>query len=308
MDQACLTRMCYDKSHGHPLGGGNYWVENFGQLASKIRANTPRKGQIVLAGEGGGEAWLPHLNAFLTLQVSKERYSGTGSWEPIPFFQAVYHQYGISYGNYSSLLTPPYDELWPKEFAPKNTQQLLDAQFNQQFLMEQARSFVWGMQPTIANYQPFLARERKKEMNYLIDLARVRHKGLKYLLYGTYLRPPELEIPQEEIMISKLSIYAGRTGETVTTYKDTYPILYTGAWQAQDNNVALALASISDEPIPIDLNIRADAYGLPPSGKIHLITANERIFLASYAGGNISADLSLSPRGICLIELIPDIP
>lgn len=120
MDQTCLSRMCYDKSHGHPLGGGNYWINNFAKLENQIRLKTSPKNQPVLAGEGCGEVWLPNLDVFLALQVSKERYAGTGGGEPIPFFQAVYHQYAITYGNYSSLLIPPYDELWPKQYAPTN--------------------------------------------------------------------------------------------------------------------------------------------------------------------------------------------
>ena len=116
-------------------------------------------------------------------------------------------------------LTPPYDELWPKEFAPENPKQLLDKDFNKQFLMEQARSFVWGMQPTIANYQSFLPSERKEEVNYLINLAKVRYRGLKYLLHGEFQRPPEIKFPEEELKASTLSIYAGREEGSVTTFK-----------------------------------------------------------------------------------------
>ncbi len=56
-----------------------------------------------------------------------------GDAETIPFFQAVYHPYGITFGSYSSLVTPPYDELWPEEFAPEKAGQLLDEKFNKQF-------------------------------------------------------------------------------------------------------------------------------------------------------------------------------
>ena len=69
------------------------------------------RGEIVLAGEGCGEAWLPYLDLMLTLQVSRERYSPPNDpWEVIPFFQAVYHPYAVTYGSYSSLTMPPYDE------------------------------------------------------------------------------------------------------------------------------------------------------------------------------------------------------
>src|SRR5699024_6581273 len=104
-----------------------------------------------------------------------------------------------------SLVSPPYDEMWPQEFAPDNTEQPLDEKFNKQFLMEQARSFVWGMQPTIANYHSFLDSERKEEIDYLLDVAKLRYKRLKYLLYGKFLKSPTIDIPEREIDISKLS-------------------------------------------------------------------------------------------------------
>ncbi|MEO6949440.1 MAG: DUF6259 domain-containing protein [Ginsengibacter sp.] len=304
MDQACLNFMCYDKNHGHSIGGGNYWVDNFGRLTNQIRNSASQKNQPILAGEGCGEAWLPYLDAFLTLQVSKERYAGIGEWETIPLFQAVYHQYGITYGNYSSLVIPPYDELWPKKYAPKNPNQLLDEKFNKQFLMEQARSFVWGMQPTIANYQSFLASARKDEINYLLNLARVRNSGLKYLLYGKFLRSPTMVIPKEKIKISKLSIYAGQD-EKVTTFEKEEPLIYSATWKANDGQVGIAIASISDTRIRVNLNFNAHNYELPKSGKIFIIDSNGRKMLNSYSGGIVHVDYSLPSKELCIIEITP---
>src|SRR5690606_32304653 len=150
MDQICLNRRCYDPTHGHSIGGGNYWMQHVAKKDELIRATFPKGGAQALAGEGVGENWLPHLDVFLALQVSKERYAGVHMWQTIPLFQSVYHEYGITFGNYSSLLTPPYDDKWPKDQAPDETETPLDPEFNRQFLMEQARSFVWGMQPMIA--------------------------------------------------------------------------------------------------------------------------------------------------------------
>ena len=181
MDQTCLNVMCYDESHGHDIGGGNYWVENSGKLINQIRSKDFGVKKPIFTGEGSSENWLPHLDAFLTLQASRERYAGVGNTETIPFFQAVFHQYGITFGSYSSLVTPPYDELWPKEYAPVNTEQPLDDIFNKQFLMEQARSFVWGMQPTIANYHSFLVSEKKEEIDYLINIQNRMKETIKKL-------------------------------------------------------------------------------------------------------------------------------
>ena len=305
MDQTCLSYRCYDPAHQHPLGGGNYWVENSGKLSTQIRAQSKGNEAPALAGEGSSESWLPHLDLFLTLQVSKERYAGIGGWETIPLFQAVYHQYAISYGSYSSLLNPPYDDLWPKEFAPEDTLQLLDEKFNGQFMMEQARSFVWGSQPMISNYRSFLETERKPEMEYLSRLVKVRMQGLKYLLYGAYMRMPELSFPEKELNISKLSIYAGRYGNRVTEQQGVFPLIYASAWKANDGTLGIPFAGISDQAFPLKFTLKANEYGLPSSGKVSIIDETGKRFLTSYQKGEVNIEVELPPKGIFIIALEP---
>jgi len=308
MDQACLSYKCFDRSHGHSAGGGNYWVEGFGKLTDQIRSKVSKETEPIFPGEGSGESWIPYLDAFLTLQPSRERYAGVGNSETIPLFQAIYHQYGITYGSYSSLVTPPYDEKWPKEYAPENTEQLLDEAFNKQFLMEQARSFVWGCQPTIANYHSFLNYERKVEIDYLLNIARLRYKALKYLLKGEFCRNPGIEPPVENIKISRLSIYAGRTpGENVKTFNKDVPVLYAGTWKADDNNIGIALASISDNYISVDFNFNSAEYNLPSEGEVYIITNEGKELLNSYTGGSISVKYSMQPRGLCILEIVPSV-
>lgn len=303
MDQACLSALCYDPTHGHPLGGGNYWVPNFTQLTKQIREKTQRKEPYILAGEGGGESWLPTLDAFLTLQVSSERYAGISEKYTIPLFQAVYHEYGITFGNYSSLLYPPYDELWPAKYALKKNNEPLDKSFNQQFLMEQARSFVWGMQPAIANYNNLLKTERKAEIDYLLSLSRLRNKALKYLLYGSFARPPQMVVPQKEIAISKLSIYAGQD-EKVTAFKKSYPTIYSGAWKAADGSVAITLASIQEQPYACKFSLTASDYELKSTGEIYLLNEKGRSRIGNYTGGKINIDIQLESMGLAIIEII----
>lgn len=305
MDQTCLTRMCYDPSHGHPLGGGNYWVPNSGRLSDQIRARVRNGKEISLSGEGVGEAWMPYVDAFLALQVSRERYAGVHGWQAIPFFQVVYHPYALAYGNYSSLLTPPYDALWPAEHRPANMLQPLDTAFNRQFLLEQARSFAWGMQPMIANYKPLLATERKEEIDYLLQLARVRNNSLKYLLYGTYRRAPRMAVPEERFPMSRLSIYAGQK-DKVTAFEQTYPTIYHSAWSAADGTLGIALASVQQRPYAVDMQLKAADYGLGNSGKVYLVHAAGRRELGSYAGGTVKVRFELAPREVCLVEIAPE--
>jgi hypothetical protein len=307
MDVACNNPMCYDKSHDHTVGGGNYWVQNFGRLMEQIHSKVTHNNDPIMAGEGACEAWLPFLDAFLTLEVSNERWWGNASadFEPIPLFQAVYHQYGITYGSYSSLLVPPYDELWPKEYAPENPNKLLNKDFNKQFLMEQARAFVWGMQPTIANYQSFLPLERKEEINYLINLAKVRYQGLKYLLHGKFHRSPEIKFPEEKLNVSILSIYSVRDEGSVTSFKKTCPLIYSGTWKSDDNQLGIALASISDDPFRVNFSFNSNDYNLPSSGNIYIIDIDGKRKLTGYSNSKIKIDFVLPSKGLCIVEIIP---
>ena len=303
MDQACSSLACYDPSHGHPLGGGTYWMEGFKALESDIRQRCAEVKAVGLAGEGCGEAWLPHLDMMLSLQVSLERYASPGMWEPVPLFNAVYHDCSTQYGNYSSLTRPPYDELWPAEFAPKEPLALLDRKFAAQFRMEQARSFVWGQQPTLANFRENQLEERAEEIDYLLRIARLRQAALKYLRDGVFLRPPRIDAPIKEIPISRLSIYAGQQ-DAVQEYTKVVPMVLASAWLAKDGSVGVVLANIADEPTPVSVALTKEDYPLPDAGTVYRIAVDKRMRIVRFAAGAVELEAVLDPRDVRVYEII----
>jgi len=305
MDQACTSLACYDPGHGHPVGGGVYWMQGFRALASDIRARCSARGEpVVLAGEGCGEPWLPYLDLMLSLQVSRERYAAPDGWETIPLFPAVYHPYAVAFGNYSSLTMPPYDDLWPAEFAPREPLKLLDRKYSRQFCLEQARAFVWGQQPTIANFLPSQLRDRAEELDFVLRLARLRHTAAKYLLDGTFLRPPQLRGPAATLDISRLSIYAGRQGG-LTAFQKASPLALAGAWRAPDQQIGVAVASIADEPIRVALDLPLAAWNLPRDTAVYQTDDGARRKLGTLRDVGDSIALDLSPRAAVLLELGP---
>lgn len=302
MDQACLSLPCYDAAHGHPLGGGNYWIDGFRSLTRDIRG---KNDGIALAGEGCGEPWLAYLDLMLTLQVSKERYSGPNDWEPIPFFQAVYGGKAIFYGNYSSLTMPPYDELWPGEFAPKEPLKLLDRKFSTQFRLEQARAFAWGLQPTIANFQPEHLKERESEMRFVIKLARLRRKALKYLQYGTMLRPPVIASPRIEFDLSRLSIYAGQQ-EGLKEFRASHPAVLASAWRAADGSVGIVLVNVSAEDQTLTLNLESADYSLPRNPRVFRLTETDRTPVLGGGDGWRRVEMSVPKEDAQIYEVVPE--
>lgn len=302
MDQAVLSLTCWDPTHGHPVGGGNYWMGGVSALTENIRGRAKAGPELLLAGEGAGEAWLPWLDLMLTLQVSQERYSApTGGWEPIPMFQAAYHAYGITYGSYSSLTMPPYDDLWPDSTAPQEPLKLLDRSFQRQFYLEQARSFVWGLQPTIANFLPSHVQDRATETAYMMRLAKVRSRALDWLQYGTFLRPPKLDVPEVDVHLSRVSIYAAQRGGPQES-DGRYPAAIAGAWRAKDGSVAVALASLLEEPSSVGFTFDAAAYGLARGGKFYRIDESGRTELGSFSPGATPVKLDLPAGGAVVLE------
>jgi hypothetical protein len=240
----------------------------------------------------------------LSLQVSRERFMAASGWETIPFFHAVYHPFAVFYGNYSSLTMPPYDELWPAEFAPAEPLKLLDRKFNRQFCLEQARSFVWGQQPSIANFLPVELTERAEEVDFVIRMARLRSRAVKYLLHGTFLRPPQVRGPSAKLDISRLWVYGGRQGG-LTEYQKTSPLALAAAWSAPDKNVALAVASIAREPIRVALDLPNGGYDLPLDSTVYQMDEKGRRRIGRLRQMGSSIELELPTRAACILELVP---
>jgi hypothetical protein len=258
---------------------------------------------VALAGEGCGEAWLPHLDMMLSLQVSMERYAAPRDWEPIPFFHAVYHDCAVLFGNYSSLTRPPYDELWPAEFAPRERLQLLDQKFSRQFRLEQARALVWGQQPSLANFLPEHLTSRAQEMNFVMSLARLRRAAHKFLHGGLFLRPPISESAVDTIPISRLSIYAGQQ-EAVQEYQKPVPRVLSSAWRATDGSLAIVLANISDEPVSLPIVLAAPDYPLATQGSIRRIQEDGTTEVARYHNGQVEWNVDLDPVDVRIYEFI----
>jgi hypothetical protein len=298
MDQTGVDAACYDPRHGHVVGPGRYWFEGPEALTSTIRRRCSSRGRIALGGEYCVEPVLAAVDMALSLDVGADRSGFTAPpWDVIPFFQAVYHPSTITFGNIAGLVYPPYDERWPPEKAPPTRLALLDRKFSQQFCLEQARTFVWGIQPMIANFRPELFEQRREEMDYLTRLVRVRHRALKYLLHGVWLRPPAFESPRRGIHVASVGTYT-----PLTESKREYSTVLAGAWRAPDGDVGVALASIHDDALALRLPIDFSAYGLGERCSVWRIDAAGRHRLGSLDRSRAFLEIDLPPKAIWVLE------
>jgi hypothetical protein len=195
---------------------------------------------------------------------------------------------------------PPYDDLWPAEFAPKEPLKLLDPKFSRQFCLEQARAFVWGQQPTLANFSTNQLHSRPDEIDYVLRLARLRNRAMKYLLTGTMLRPPVIQVAGEKTPFSRLSIYAGQQGG-LSTFEKEIPLAIGEAWRAPDGRIALVLASIAEKTLPVTIRIPAQDYGLVAGEEIRLLDLENKQAIRTMPGTS-ALRLELPKRGARILE------
>ncbi len=89
---AAAPTLCFDKTHGHPLGGGHWWTEGYWKLLDGIRQAKPADRMITT--ECNGEPYIRFFDGYLTWHW---QYDGQ-----VPAFPAVYggsiQMFGRSFG------------------------------------------------------------------------------------------------------------------------------------------------------------------------------------------------------------------
>ena len=107
--------LCFNPSHGHPLGGGTHWVDGYRALLTPIKRMAAAKG-VFLTMEHSAEPYMDNIDGNL---ICSERFQ-----EEVPSLAAVYSGYTI----YFSSVSHPRDDLAA-------------------FRACQCRDFLWGGQP-----------------------------------------------------------------------------------------------------------------------------------------------------------------
>ncbi len=298
-------QLCFDPQHPHPPGGGNHWCQGYRQLIKRVRRAVQAHPDAMFPTEGSCEAYLDLFDAFLVLDNSFERmgfYDRIGlNWEPVPLFAAVYHDHALHFGSYASLAPPPYDELWPHPQGPVRSHRFDERDFVDAFYAELGRAFVAGAQPMVANVHPEQLEDPRLQPHwrFLRDLVHTRLLAAPFLLYGRWLRPPDLDVPEITVEFLVRGIYTPPDEEHVVRRR--MPAVLASQWVAPDGRRGLALANISDRPHYItwrveDAGAGRRVYRINGRGRIPVGRLNERS--AVYEG-------TIPARAVELIEVGP---
>lgn len=151
--------LCYDKSHGHPLAGGHWWVDGYwqmlGPLQRKIAQVSPDK---MLTTESNAEPYAKYLDAYLMCNSNSDY--------EVPLFPAVYGGKILMFGTYAS-----------------------ENDWNDLTLMalRQGKLFAFGTQLWWSN--PNIV-QNEQATQWLRDLAHLRHRVNEFFVHGQMAAPP----------------------------------------------------------------------------------------------------------------------
>lgn len=273
---AAPASLCHSSEHGHPVGGGYYWTYGYHDLIQRARDIAKMiNPDACLLSESCIEQFIDLFDGFLTLDSSWERagimkHMGQ-NWEPIPMFNAVYHDYAITFGSYASMTgVPPYDDLWPEATRPPEYNKFVtfNDKYPDQFAFELARTLIWGIQPMVANIYPEMIgrNEFEEDMKFLVDVVRFHAKAKDYLIFGKWLPPPKVECPHIFVKMYVRSIYT--KPEMATEFTRDTPSVLSSAWGTEDGRCCVLLVNFTRSSVSAVVRINLAEYGFQTKEKV----------------------------------------
>ncbi|MCC6485768.1 MAG: hypothetical protein IT209_13075 [Armatimonadetes bacterium] len=226
---AAHPERCFATGHGHPPGGGTFWVEGYRRMLDQIRRELPEDKAITT--EEDGECWNDQLDALLLVNTP-----ASAAARPIPIFPAVYSGRAIAFGF--------------QYIAPDDLDRSLP------WRAKMGRAFVWGSQLGWVGVGRIMDPKASTEAEFLRNLSRCRHLAHEFLAEGRFLG--ELQAGGDNPVV---------TGEGSAAFSDaTYPIsmpsVLASVWKSEKGRVGVALANVSDEAHEIALKLPLEAVGI----------------------------------------------
>lgn len=156
---AASARLCFDKSHGHPLGGGSWWLtDGYWPMLESLQAQLPADKMITT--ECNAETYCKWMDGYLSWHFQEQ--------DQIPLFAAVY-------GGQVQTFSRAYR-----------------ANDGLAHRMKAAQSFVFGEQLGWLSANTVLA-DPEVLAPFFRRLCRLRYALLPYMADGEMARPPVLQ-------------------------------------------------------------------------------------------------------------------
>lgn len=156
---AAAPEPCWNESHPHPVGGGDFWYDGYRRLIGKIRNGYLQPGKI-LTSEENSECY---IDLFDMLLVVNTPHNATDC-RIRPVFPMVYSDRVITSGF---------------TYSPLSAEGMTDGDFR----YEITKALLWGSQPGWVDPRYLMSEEAVVEARFLKTLMDFR-RGLHDVIYG----------------------------------------------------------------------------------------------------------------------------
>jgi hypothetical protein len=260
--------LCFDKSHGHPLGGGGWWVDGYRKMLRKVQKVAHGNGRnMIVTTECAAEPFMDGVDAFLTWIKPDDR--------EIPMMTAVYSGYSIYFSS------PAWFEHGDRGW-----------------IMAQGRAFLWGIQNGWMGFELFSPQHAKKAA-YLKEVGKYRIVGKKFLTFGELI---DLVEPTNHIdAITESWPDHGNNPRNATLSS-----VQGSVWKAEDGSLGIFLANYLEKDNTIEFTIDPAKYGVEVSTAGFAITQVKpegNHLLGTALSGVINRTENLGPWELRLLEI-----
>jgi len=263
--------MCFDPSHGHPLGGGSHWVDGYRKMLSRVKELKAPGGQpLFISSENNTDCYMDTVDAFLT-------------WTPrhpneIPLLTAVYNGYTLYFGSNA---------------------QVEDGDFAS-YAMYVGRDILWGTQP---GWMGIDVQSDRAE--YLRKWAQLRHAGKKFFQFGELVGELTPLAAPGKVKGRWRNIHRVEN----IFYDIEIDAVMSSVWKSPEGTLGVVIANFSGEEKTFAYKLKPSRYGvkLPEEGRWK---ANTIAFAGSQSlevneGEEIAREEKLKPWEVRMFELTP---
>jgi len=307
---------CFNREHGHPVGGGGWMVDAWCRLAQNTKEATIKaKGAYVPQGtEVITESVVSEIDFYQAranaspcspMEIDFWRdWIKQGKAEKIPMFEYVYHEYGpVRMDGWAKVSHEIGDifywiagrvSLWGclfelnYEFSPL---EVIDGQH------ENVKEHYYRIKDRRYEVDP-------EKVEFIREIAAARTGFAKdYLAYGTMVKPLQIKSPKIE-----LDWFSYNTFTTDEYYEDRGMLAVSSivhqAWRFKDN-LGFMFVNLQKEDQKAKIEIDPSDYGLKGvTFKVRVITRGGERSLGSFGTERaLRVDLDLPSRKIVLLEL-----
>ena len=227
--------LCFDESHPHPVGGGNWWNNAHHNMVKCARDIVGDDG--IITTEGCCETYIGMFDMFLILDTCFQHtgwnyLTRSGDTVSVPLFSMIYGDYALSYGSIC-------------RFCDRTDR------FEYNFI----RNLLWGIIPCVegvdaSDLASDGAEEKLSIMKRAIDFFK---ENKEIFLYGRMC-----EIPEYECETFPLDWEI----EEIGTYTEDTPVICAATWESKDGDKYIFAYNFTGDEHKMACNWRT--YRVPP--------------------------------------------